>query len=205
MKLLCAIIAMLALVSCATTGPVHIATTESETIKRFYDTPHLQQLAKKYDASLRTIYSRFVSSGIPFYKEGLGFTTIRDELNETYYYLMVHIRPQDIVFNENTTKPEQRFGDVLTSYFQKYLNYIEKTDFDKNDIDGLAFGIYWPVRDFSQCQQSGGFIEYIIIYVNKNDMRDYKTGTKSFVEIIDNSEVITSLNRQAAQSVRPVF
>lgn len=192
-------------VSCATTGPVYIATGETETIKRFYDEPRLQQLALKYENSLRQIYSRFISSGIPFYREGLGFTTIRDELKETYYYLMIHIRPQDIVFNENATKPEQRFSEVLTTYFQKYMNYIEKEDFDKDDIDGLALGIYWPVRDFSQCKQSGGFVEYTIIYFTKNDMKDYKAGLKSFVEVVDNSEVITSLNRQTAQSVRPLF
>jgi len=118
---------------------------------------------------------------------------------------MINIRPSEIVFDVNTTKPMERFGHILKNYFPKYLKLIKKEDIDREDIEGLALGIYWPVRDFSQCNQYGGFIEYIHVYIPREDVWDYIDGNKDFQALINSSEVITSLDLEPAKSVRPVF
>jgi hypothetical protein len=201
----CVIVFLLFLLFSCATGPIHIATNESESIKSTYEEAKLKELYTKYNELLRQIYLRLNRSNIGIYKEGIGFTTLHDENNEKYYYLMVHIRPSDVYFDGNTTKPEQRFSHVLQQHFKKYLNYIQKEDLNKDGIDGLAFGIYWPVRDYSQCNQYGGFLEYAIIYFQKDDVWDIFENRKTFVEVVQNTEVITSLNLGPPQSVRPVF
>jgi hypothetical protein len=205
MKKCIIIFLLLFLCSCATDGPIHVAKNEAESFKSSYNEPKLRELYNKNDMLLKNIYLRLNASNINIYKEGIGLTILSDQNNEQLHYIMLNIRPSEIYFNENATTPEQRFSHVLTTYFPKYLHYIKKEDLDRDDIEGLALGIYWPVRDFSQCNQYGGFIEYIHIYFPKEDVWDILDGNKNFVDVVQNIEVITSLNLEPAKSVRPIF
>lgn len=189
--------------SCAA-GPVWVAKNESESIKSVYLDGKSQSLYNKNTDLFRDIYSRYNASKINFYKEGLGVTTLKDEKNNMLHYLMVYIRPSEISFDGNTTKPEQRFSYALLEV-PRYMKLLKDRDLEKDDIEGLAFGIYWPVRDFSQCDSNGGFIEYLYVYLNKNDAQDIITGKKDYKQTLAFSEVITSLDLKPAQSVRPTF
>ncbi|MCX5812887.1 MAG: hypothetical protein NT178_10140 [Proteobacteria bacterium] len=192
------------LYSCAA-GPIYMATNQAESMKTSYDDAKLKKLYAENESLLKGIYLRLSSSNVNIYKEGIGLTILNDDKNEKLHYIMMNIRPSEIVFNESTTKPEQRFSSVIGTYFPKYLNYIKKEDLNRDDIEGLALGIYWPVRDLSQCNQYGGFIEYIHIYFTREDVFDLLDKRKTFVEVVNDSEVITSLNLQPAKSVRPSF
>jgi hypothetical protein len=192
------------LCSCAA-GPIYMAKNQTESMKVSYDDAKLKNLYKENEGLLKEIYLRLSNSNVNIYNEGIGLTILNDDKNEKLHYIMMNIRPSEIVFNETATKPEQRFSDVLQNYFPKYLNYIKKEDLNRDDIEGLALGIYWPVRDYSQCNQYGGFVEYIHIYFAKEDVFDFLDKRKTFVAVINDSEVITSLNLQPAKSVRPVF
>lgn len=196
---------LVTLCSCATPGPVYMAKNETESMKTSYGDAQLRKLYMENDALLRGIYLRLNKSNVNIYREGIGLTILSDDKNEKLHYIMMNIRPSEIVFDENSTKPEQRFSNVLRTYFPKYLNYIKKQDLDRDDIEGLALGIYWPVRDYSQCDTYGGFIEYIHIYFTRENVWDFLDGKKGFVEVVQDSEVITSLNLQPAKNVRPVF
>jgi len=189
--------------SCAA-GPVWVAKNESESIKSVYLDGKSQSLYNKNTDLFRDIYSRYNASKINFYKEGLGVTTLKDEKNNMLHYLMVNIRPSEISFDGNTTKPEQRFSYALLEV-PRYLKLMKSKDLERDGIEGLAFGIYWPVRDFSQCQKNGGFIEYLYIYLKKDDAQDILDGRKDYKATLVYSEVITSLGLKPAQSVRPVF
>jgi hypothetical protein len=192
------------LCSCAA-GPIHMAKNQTESMKATYDDAKLRKLYTDNESLLKGIYTRLNNSNVNIYKEGIGLTILNDDKNEKLHYIMMNIRPSEIVFDEKATKPEQRFSNVLQTYFPKYLNYIKKEDIDRDDIEGLALGIYWPVRDYSQCNQYGGFIEYIHIYFNREDVFDFLDRRKTFAEAVNDSEVITSLDLQPAKNVRPVF
>lgn len=189
--------------SCAA-GPVYVAKNESESTKNIYLDEKSQALFNKNTDLFKDIYSRYNSSQINFYNEGLGVTTLKDEKNKTLSYLMVYIRPPEISFDENTTKPEERFSYALLEV-PRYLKLMKSKDLERDGIEGLAFGIYWPVRDFSQCQKNGGFIEYLYIYLKKDDAQDILDGRKDYKATLVYSEVITSLGLKPAKSVRPVF
>jgi hypothetical protein len=189
--------------SCAA-GPVYVAKNESESIKRVYGDAKSQELFDKNTDLFKDIYLRYSTSHINFYNEGIGITTLKDEKNKALHYLMVYIRPPEISFDGNTTKPEERFSYALLEV-PRYLKLIKNKDLDRTGIEGLAFGIYWPVRDFSRCQENGGFIEYLYVYFTKDDAQDILDGKKDYKKTIVNSEVITSLDLKPAQSVRPVF
>jgi hypothetical protein len=189
--------------SCAA-GPVYVAKNESESTKIMYLDGKSQELFNKNTDLFRDIYSRYNASHINFYNEGLGVTTLKDEKNKALYYLMVYIRPPEISFDENTTKPEERFSYALLEV-PRYLKLMKSKDLEREGIEGLAFGIYWPVRDFSQCQKNGGFIEYLYIYLKKDDAQGILDGSKDYKATLVYSEVITSLGLKPAQSVRPVF
>jgi hypothetical protein len=204
MRIVLSFLLLASLWSCAA-GPVFVARTQEESIKTRYEDAQLKKLYTENEAFLRDLYSRLNKANVHLYKEGLGLTLLTDQKNEKLHYIMVNLRPAEIYFNEATTKPEQRFAYVLQTYFPKYLNYIKKEDLDRNDIEGLAIGIYWPVRDYSQCDTYGGFIEYIHIYLSREDVWDYLDNKMTFEEAVQNSEVITSLNLQPAKNVRPVF
>jgi hypothetical protein len=89
--------------------------------------------------------------------------------------------------------------------FPKYLKFMKSSDLDRDDIEGLEFGIYWPVRDYSQCNTYGGFIEYIHIYFKKDEAQDVIDGRRDYADSLQDAEIITSLGLQPAKSVRPVF
>jgi hypothetical protein len=192
------------LCSCGT-GAIHVAKNETESYRTIYEDAHVQKLSKENEALLRGIYQRLSRSNIDIYKEGIGITLLSDQKNEKLHYIMINIRPSEIAFNEITTTPEQRFSYVLQNSFPKYMKLIKKEDLNHDDIEGLALGIYWPVRDYSQCNTYGGFIEYIHIYFMKEDVWNMLDGKKNFVDVVQSSEVITSLNLKPAQNVKPVF
>jgi hypothetical protein len=182
-----------------------MAKSQSESIKTSYGDAKLNKLYTDNESLLKGIYARLNNSNVNIYKEGIGLTILNDDKNKNLHYIMMNIRPPEIVFDEKATKPEQRFSNVLGTYFPKYLNYIKKEDLNRDDIEGLALGIYWPVRDYSQCNQYGGFVEYIHIYFDREDVFDFLDRRKTFAETVNNAEVITSLDLQPAKSVRPVF
>jgi len=204
MKKIIPVILLAFLCSCAA-GTIHVAKNEAESYKTTYADAHVQKLSKENEALLKGIYQRLSMSNINIYKEGIGITLLSDQKNEKLHYIMINIRPSEIVFNESSTTPEQRFSYVLQNSFPKYLKLIKKEDLNHDDIEGLALGIYWPVRDFSQCDTYGGFIEYIHIFFMKEDVWAMLDGKKNFVDVIQSSEVITSLNLKPAQNVKPVF
>ena len=181
-------------------GPVMMAKTEGEAIKRGYSDPDLAGLNQKYEPLLRGLYSRFTLAKVDTYPEGLGFTGLQGKDGKKYYYLQVGVRPRNICFDENKTTSKERFAAVLQKYFATNLRYMKKEDIDRDDIGGLAFAVYWPVRDFSQCDTNGGFIEYAEVYMNKADVFDILNGTVSFMDVAERSEVIASLDM--AQPVR---
>jgi len=191
------------LCSCAA-GPVWMAKNESEAIKTVYGDTKSQELFNKNTDLFKDIYFRYSTSHINFYNEGIGITTLKDEKNNILHYLMVYIRPPEISFDGNTTKPEQRFSYALLEV-PRYLKLLKSKDLERDGIEGLAFGIYWPVRDFSQCQENGGFVEYLYVYLNKDDAQDILDGRRDYKTALVDSEVITSLDLKPAKSVRPVF
>lgn len=198
------VIVSLFLFSCAA-GPVYIAKNESESIKNSYDEAQLRTLYNKNKTLLHDIYTRLASSRIDIYREGIGFSTLKDDTKGMQYYLMVYVRPSEILFDLNSTKAEQRFSDVLGGYFEKYLAYIKGEDIERSGVDGVSLGVYWPVRDFSQCKENGGFIEYIIVYLTKEDLSRIFEGYKSFAEVASDAEIIASLDLKPPAYVRPVY
>ncbi len=207
MKIIIAVSLVFFLFGCATgTGTVYIAKTESESIESTYKDPRVQSLHQKNSDLIRDIYWRLIQSNVGIYRRGIGITTLTDQNNKQIHYLMVNIRPSDVYFDENSTKPEGRFSHVLMTAFPKYLQFIKSSDLDRDDIEGLAFGIYWPVRDYSQCNTYGGFIEYIHVYFRKNDAQDILEGRVPYADSLkEDVEIITSLELKPAKSVRPVF
>jgi hypothetical protein len=204
MRIILLFLLLVSLCSCAA-GPVYVARNQEESMKTKYEDAQLKKLYMENETFLRDIYFRLNKANVAIYKEGIGLTVLTDQKNEKLHYIMINVRPAEIYFNEATTKPEQRFAYVLQTYFPKYLSYIRKEDLDRSDIEGLAFGIYWPVRDYSQCDTYGGYVEYIHVYFSKEDVWDVLDGKETFDEAVQNSEVITSLKLEPAKSVRPVF
>jgi len=204
MKNIIPVIMLIFLCSCGT-GAIYVAKNEAESFKNIYEDAQVQKLSKENEALLKGIYQRLVRSNVDIYKEGIGITLLKSDKNEKLHYIMVNVRPSELAFNESTTTPEQRFSYVLQNSFPRYLKFVKKEDLNHDDIEGIALGVYWPVRDFSQCDTFGGFIEYIHIYVTKEDVFDLIDNKKNFVDVIQSSEVITSLNLKPAQNVRPVF
>ncbi len=204
MRFIGLVIAVFLFASCGS-GPVYMAKTEAEGVKATYSDKALQDAYGQHRALLRDIYARFVAAKVDPYKEGIGFTTIRETKGQGQVYLMVLLRPADLVFDEGKTKPQERLSAVLSQGFDRYLTYMKKDDVNFPDISGLAFGLYWPVRDFSQCDTYGGFIEYAIVYIPKADLFAIKNGVRTFQEVAENAEVHVSLELKPAQSVKPVF
>ncbi len=204
MKKLIVVLLALFVWSCGA-GPVHVAKTEKESIKDSYSEAQLRILYDKNKPLLRDIYTRLKSSKVDIYKEGIGFTTLKDEEDVRHYYLMVKVRPSEVVFDEGATKPEQRFSKVMGTYFEKYFNLVNRTDIERSGAEGLCLGIYWPVRDYSQCKDNGGFIEYIIVYLSREDLTAVYEGYKSFDEVASDAEIIASLGMKAPQHMRPVY
>ncbi|MCG7851709.1 MAG: hypothetical protein MIO92_04230, partial [Methanosarcinaceae archaeon] len=163
-------------------GPVYTAKSEGDAIKKDYQDKRLQELYNQNQNLLKELYARFTSSRVDIYKDGLGFTDFTSTKNVRTYYLMVKVRPQEIMYKEMKYTPEERFSEVLQKYVPKYIKYIKKSDFDIRSIEGLTFGIYWPVRDV--CDTYGGFIEYIEIYTPKQFVNEYLDGKITFQEML---------------------
>ena len=185
-------------------GPVYTAKSEGDAIKKDYQNRRLQDLYGQNQNLLKQLYTRFTTSRVDFYKEGLGFAEFTDQRNNRTYYLMVKVRPQDIMYKgEKNTQPEERFSQVLQQYAPKYFKYMQKSDLDIKSVEGLAFGVYWQVRDV--CDTYGGFIEYIEFYTPKQFVNEYLDGKITFQEMLLDTEVIRSLNKGHPASVKPVF
>jgi hypothetical protein len=194
-----------ALVVSCTPGPTYYAKSESESIKKNYNDKHVQGLYEANASLFKDIYNRYNSANVGVYQDGIGITTLQDYDKTTLHYLMVYVRPKEASFDMNTTKPEQRLTTVIRDFVPKYLKMIKPGDLDKNDIEGLAFGIYWAARDHSQCDTYGGHVEYVYIFFPKNAAQAYLNGNLSLAEAIDQSEVMASTDLKPAQAIRPVF
>jgi len=203
MKTVLVILVGVFLASCAA-GPVMKAKTETEAIKKGYSDQELSRLDQKYHVLLRDLYARFTQGNVDVYPDGIGFDTLQDNAGKRYHYLQVQVRPRDVSFDGNTTKGRERFSTVLQKSFPVQMRYIKREDVDKSDISGLALGIFWPVRDYSQCHENGGFIEYAQIYIRKADVLDILNGLVTFPEVAQKSEVIASLDLAPPTGIRIV-
>ena len=188
------------LVSCS--GPVLIAKNEGEGIKTSYQDPALSELSVRYRPALNDIYRRYQSAGIDVYPSGIGFVSVSGSKGETLRYLLVQVRPRNIMFGEEQTKPTERFSEVFEHHFENNLRYLKVEDVRMHGVDGVAFGVYWPVRDLSQCDKYGGFLEYTIIYFQKDDFVSLIEKQTTLSQALENAEVVTSLARKPARSVK---
>lgn len=184
-------------------GPVYTAKSESEAIKKDYQDRRLQELYTQNQNLMKELYTRFTTSRVDIYKEGIGFTDFTNQRNMRTYYLMVKIRPQEIMYKGNKPNADERFSEVLQKHAPKYLKYLRKSDLDIKSIDGLTFGVYWAVRDV--CDTYGGFIEYIEFYTPKQFVNEFLDGKITFQEMLLDTEVIRSLDKGQPMSVKPVF
>ncbi len=191
------------LVGC--TGPVHVARNEAESLKADYRDPQLAAMSQKYQGLLKEIYARCQKNQMSVAKEGLGFTTLSDNKGKKLNYLLVQMRPQEVNFDKNTTTGEQRLQLIVQRYSDRNIKLLTKQDVSPNDIDGVAFGVTWAVRDYYQCDKYGGFIEYFIAYINKNDFDAIQDGAKPVRGVLGESEVITSLDQAPPVAVRLRF
>jgi hypothetical protein len=188
------------LVSCS--GPVFIAKTEGEGIRSSYVDPKLNELTNQNRSVLKDIYHRYELAKVDVYPSGIGFTALSDDQGKKHYYLLVDVRPRDITFGEGQTTPKERFSEVIGRHFEKNLRMVREADLQ--GVEGLAFAVHWPVRDLSQCDSHGGFLEYAMIYFPRDDFVSLMHGEMSFSETIRDAEVITSLGMKQANSVRVV-
>jgi hypothetical protein len=189
-------------VSCS--GPVFVAKTEQEGIRGSYQDPKLGDLSMRNQQTLSDIYRRYQLANIDIYPNGIGFSTLSGDDGKKYYYLLVDVRPRDITFGEALTTPDQRFSEVYNHHLENNLRYINSQDLEKTGVDGLAFAVHWPVRDLSQCDTYGGFLEYVMIYLSKADFFNYANGQRTFAETVRKGEVYRSLNRKNPEAVRVV-
>jgi hypothetical protein len=126
-----------------------------------------------------------------------------DDQGKTLHYLLVEVRPDKIsTIGEVQSKPAGRFSEVFEHHFEKNLRHLKAEDVRMDGVDGLAFGVYWPVRDLSKCGDYGGFIEYMTIYFHKDDFVSLIEKRTTLSEAVENAEVVTSLDRKPAKSVR---
>ncbi len=204
MRKLLLVFVALTFVGCAA-GPVYVAKNEMEGIKTTYDDPALSAAYGQHRGLLNDLYGRFTRNKISIYPQGLGVTNLKDQKGKNHVYLLTSIRPPELCFDQVQSKPEERFSQVIGTSYEKYLTYFNRDDLKSNDLEGLAFGIYWPVRDFSQCDQYGGYIEYSIVYLSKDDFFDIKDGAKTFLEVAETAEIMASFEQKPAHSIRPVF
>jgi hypothetical protein len=152
--------------------------------------------------ALNDIYRRYQSAGIDVYPDGIGFVSVSGSKGEKLHYLLVQVRPRDIMFGEVQTKPRERFAEVFEHHYENNLRYLKTGDVRMDGVDGLAFGVYWPVRDLSQCDKYGGFLEYTIIYFQKDDFVSLIEKQTTLSQALENAEVVTSLARKPARSVK---
>ena len=191
------------LVSCSA-GPVYVAKTENEGIQTSYQDPRLNELANQNQATLRAVYQRYQLAKIDVYPNGIGYTALSDDLGKRHYYLLVDVRPRDISFGMGQTTSNERFNEVLQRHFEKNLRLIQEGDVNMDGIDGLAFAVHWPVRDLSQCDSHGGFLEYAMVYFSRADFVSLMHGETTFSDAVMDAEVVASLNMKEATAIRVV-
>jgi hypothetical protein len=197
-----AMLCLLCVLAACAAGPVQVAKNETEGVKAKYLDPDLTARSVKYEGLLKSIYARYRLSHMGVAKEGLGFTSLTGDSGRKRYYLMVQIRPEDVNFDQNKTTGEERLRLILQRYFEPNLRMINKEDVAQDDIDGLAFGVEWPVRDFSQCNTAGGFVEYVLAYIDKNDFFSILDGSETIPNVLGISEVVTSLDLAQPKSIK---
>ncbi len=190
------------LISCS--GPVFVAKNEQEGIRASYQDPKLTELSAKNRDALADIYRRYQLAGVDVYPNGIGFSALSDRNGRTYYYLLVDVRPRDITFGEGVTNSTKRFSEVFNRHLEKNLRFVREEDLRKTGADGLAFAVHWPVRDLSQCDKYGGFLEYVMLYVSKGDFSSFMNGESTFAEMTDRAEVYTSLDRKSPEAIKVV-
>ena len=188
------------LAACA--GPVQVARNETEGLKAGYQDPELAALSRKYAGLLKSIYARYQMSKMSLAKGGLGFTSLTDNSGRKLPYLMVEIRPEDVNFDQNTTTGEKRLQIMLQRYLEPNLRVLNKEDVAPDDINGLAFGVTWAVRDFTQCNTAGGFVEYVLAYISKSDFFSILDGSETVSSVLSKSEVVTSLDLAPPKSIK---
>ena len=66
----------------------------------------------------------------------------------------------------------------------------------------MAFSIYWPLRDYTQCDKYGGCVEYAIVYLTIQDVDDILSGTKSFLDVAKERRVVASFNLKPAETMK---
>ena len=203
MKILVCAFVLCFLASCSA-GPVYVAKNEQEGIRSSYQDPKLDDLAARNQAGLKAIYERYEQAGIDVYPNGIGFVVLSDDRGKRHYYLLVDVRPRDITFGEGQSKPQERFKEVYSHHFETNLRLVKEQDLRMDGVEGLAFAVHWPVRDYSQCNKHGGFLEYIMIYLPKGDFLRLARGETSFAEVTKDKEIITSLGMKKAESIRLV-
>ncbi|OPY04593.1 MAG: hypothetical protein A4E61_00643 [Syntrophorhabdus sp. PtaB.Bin184] len=193
-----------ALCSC-TPGPIYVAKGEADSVKRSYNNKHAQSVFDKNAALFKDIYNRYSSDNVGIYQDGIGITTLEDFDKQQLHYVMVYVRPKEASFDGNSTKPEERIAKIIRDFVPKYIKRMKPSDLDGDQIEGLAFGIYWAARDYSQCDTYGGHIEYLYIFFPENAAKAYLEGKISLAEAVDQSEVMASTELKPAKPIRPVF
>ena len=177
---------------------------EGDAQRTDYSDSSLARTANQHHDLFTEIYKRCQQAGIDVVPKGMGFVSVTDEGGKKYSYLLVEIRPPHIVFNEKNTSADSRFNEVSQNQFENSLEIMKAEDLQSPTIDGLAFSIYWPVRDYAKCDQNGGFLEYITIYFSKKDFINLKNRSISFRDAVANSIVTASLELKPARTMKVV-
>jgi hypothetical protein len=183
------------------TGYVNLAKTQPESLKASYPDPQLAALNQKYSGLLKEIYARYNAKGIGVAKEGLGFVTVRDSMGGKVAYLFVETHHEECNFDKNSSTGQERLQTVMQKYFEPELKVLTKNDLP-SDVSGLAFGVAWAVRDFYQCDQYGGIVEYVVAYMDRSDFYAVLDGTKTLKSVLVSEEVLASLDSQPATPVK---
>jgi len=183
------------------TGYVNLAKTQPESLKASYTDPQLAALNQKYSGLLKEIYARYNAKGIGVAKEGLGFVTVRDSKGGKVAYLFVETHHEECNFDKNSSTGQERLQTVMQKYFEPELKVLTKNDLP-SDVSGLAFGVAWAVRDFYQCDQYGGIVEYVVAYMDRSDFYAVLDGTKTLKSVLVSEEVLASLDSQPATPVK---
>src|SRR5271157_2791494 len=203
MKTFIGLFVCLLLVSC--TGPVQVAKNEHEVFKTTYDDPDLARVYQENEAALRNIYLRYKNAGVDFYYDGIAVVGLKNPAGKTQdHYVSIKIRPADIVFERDVADPDKwpmRFKRITHQEFPKYIRYLKESDLKLKDIQGVAFSIYWPLRDYTQCNKYGGCIEYAIVYLTNQDVADILSGAKSFLDVAKERHVVASFNLKPAETM----
>ncbi len=206
MRALIAVFLCLILVSCAM-GPVQVAKNEREAFKTTYDDPRLAKVYKVNEPVLRDIYQKYRLLGVDFYFEGLAVTGVKDDKGEVHPFVSIKIRPAALVFDREASEPDnwqERLARLVQKEFPTYIKYL-RGNMKLEDVEGICFAIYWPIRDYTQCDKHGGSMEYAIVYSTKQDINDIIEGKRSFKDIAREREIIASFNLQPAKSMKITY